>query len=414
MLGNSFLTRSGQSVEIIAPGLHNNDAGPDFSAARLRVDGEDWVGNVEIHVKASDWKRHGHDNDPAYNSIILHVVGIDDCEIFRHDGTSIPQICISPPADFYIRYDSLTSDLDNPGCLPYIHTIPLINVKDWINALGLERLHSKATFIKEVLESNNGDWQQALFIVIARALGFGLNGLPFELLARSLPLNFVMRHRDHPEQVEALVFGQAGMLTEGEYPYDDYYVMLCREYNFLKNKYGLSPIDGNLWKYARTRPQNFPHRRIAILASMLCEGINIHTRLLEADGKYEDVTELFQFGASEYWKYHHRFGLAPTDLPIPASLSSTSIDIICINVAAPFYFAYGAITGNPDLAEKGLDLLCEIKPERNSVVGVWNGTQLKPTNAFESQALLQLRRSYCQTSRCLQCRFGHYLLRQSL
>ena len=414
MMGTRLTTRQGADVEVLTPGVHNTDAGPDFSAARLRIDGDEWVGNVEIHVKASDWRRHGHHEDPAYDSIILHVVGIDDCEISRRDGSVIPQVCVSPSPDFYNRYASLTADMDSPGCLPYVNSIADINLRDWINTLGVERIHQKADYIRGIMDQCQGDWKQTLFVVTARAMGFGLNGVPFELLAKSLPLNFVMRHRDNPEQVDALVFGQAGMLDPREYQYDDYYMTLCREYEFLKTKYGLSPIDVNLWKYARTRPQNFPHRRIAILSSMLQEGMSLHRRLIEAKGKYEDVAEIFRYEASHYWKFHHRFGMAPSDLPIPASLSKSSVDILCINVAAPFYFAYGAITGDPDLAEKGLDLLNVIAPERNSLVGIWNNTKLKPKCAFESQALIQLRRNYCQTSRCLECRFGHYLLRQSL
>lgn len=412
MFGSQFLSGEGKKIEILSPGRHNVDAGPDFSTARIRIDGEEWIGNVEIHVKASDWMRHGHHSDPAYDSVILHVVGVDDCVVSRRDGSDIPQICVSPSPDFYGRYAALIDEMDAPGCLPYVDSVPDINRKDWLNAVGFERLQEKGEYMKDILEASAGDWQQTLFIVVARALGFGLNGVPFELLAKSLPLNFVMRHRDNPEQVEALVFGQAGMLGEGEYPYDDYYTLLCREYKFLRAKYSLAPIEGSLWKYSRTRPQNFPHRRMAILAAMLCEGMQMHTRLLEASGNYEKVAEIFRTGASDYWKRHQRFGTAPSELPLPTSLSEGSVDILCINVAAPFYVAYGAITGDPGLAEKGLDLLNEIRPERNSLVNIWNSTSLKASNAFDSQALLQLRKSYCQRSRCLNCRLGHYLLRQ--
>lgn len=414
MLGSRFQSRGGSDVEVISPGVHNQDSGPDFSAARLRIDGEDWVGNIEIHVRASDWKRHGHHADPAYDSIILHVVGVDDAEVTRSDGSPITQVCVSPSPDFYHRYAALTAEMDLPGCMPFIGTVPEINRKDWVDTLGIERLHRKAGYIKDMLAANRGDWQQALFIVVARALGFGLNGLPFELLAKSLPLNFVMRHRDNPMQIEALVFGQAGMLDGYSEEGDDYHALLKREYEFLKKKYLLVPIDVNLWKYARTRPHNFPHRRLAILAAMLAGGMQLHSRLLEAAGRYEEITDLFQTSASDYWRRHHRFGAGESAIPLPVTLSRGSVDLLCINVAAPFYFAYGAASGNPDLAERGLELLYEIRAERNSVVGVWRGTPLEAANAFESQALLQLRRVYCQSSLCLECRLGHYLLRQTL
>lgn len=414
MFGSHFTTSDGIDVSVNYPGVHNTDSGPDFSGARVKFDGEEWAGNIEIHVKASDWYRHGHDRDVSYDSVILHVVGVDDRSVDRTDGSPIPQICVYPSPDFYNRYASLVTDMDLPGCLPYMFDIPELNRTDWISSLGMERLHGKADYIRDILNGCNGDWQHTLFVAIARGLGFGLNGVPFELLAKSLPLNFVMRHRDNPLQIEALVFGQAGMLIPDEYPYDDYYTLLCREYEFLRHKYGLTPIDPSLWKYSRTRPQNFPHRRLAILASMLASGMQLSTRLIEADGNYEKIVDLFQFEASEYWRKHPKFGMAESRLPLAVTLSSSSIDILIINVAAPFYYAYGSITGNLELAERAQDLLCNIKPERNSVIGVWSNTLLKPTSAFESQALLHLRRDYCQRSRCLDCRFGHLILRKAL
>lgn len=414
MFGNRFSTSSGDEVEVVDPGHHNNDSGPDFSSAKIRALGVEWGGNVEIHVKASDWRRHRHHEDPAYDTVILHVVGIDDAKVSRTDGTEIMQVCVVPTPELYRRYALLTEKMDEPTCLPWLGTIPSLNKADWISTLGIERLQNKAAYMKEILAEFSGDWQQTLFVVLARALGFGLNGLPFELLGKSLPLNFVMRHRDNPTQVEALVFGQAGMLAPEYYPYDDHYQLLCREYNFLSKKYGLKPLDGNIWKYARTRPQNFPHRRLAILSSMLADGMQLHTRILEAGGDYDLLMESLDFNASAYWRLHSRFGEPESQVPLPVSLSRSSKEIVLINVMAPFYLAYGSMTGDPDIAEKGLDLLDGINAEKNSIVALWGRYGLKAENAFDSQALINLRRNYCDRSRCLKCRFGHYLLRESM
>lgn len=414
MFGRKVTTGSGEEVEIIEPGVHNRDAGPDFAAAHIRSGGEEWAGDVEIHVKASDWHRHGHDTDKAYDKVILHVVGIDDARIFRTDGTEILQACVAPPPEFYNRYAILTEKIDSPTCLGWLHNIPGLCKSDWVATLGIERLHEKAAYMKALLRQYQGDWQQTVFIVLARALGFGLNGVPFELLAKSLPLNYVMRHRDNPEQVEAMVFGQAGLLQPGEYEYDDFYTLLCREYSFLKTKYGLNPLSREIWKFARTRPHNFPHRRMAILAAMLCDGMQLHTRILEAAGDYESLMELLDFEASGYWRRHSRFGEGESQLTLPVALSKSSKEIILVNVMAPFYYAYGSLTADPDIAEKGMDLLETIAPERNSIVELWARHGLKATSAFDSQALIQLRKCYCDRSRCLECRWGHFLLRDSM
>lgn len=415
MFGDTVTSSKGERVEILHPGIHNLDAGPDFSAAKIRTDSTEWAGNVEIHVKASDWKRHGHHTDPAYDSVILHVVGVDDTEPARRtDGSEIIQACVAPPEDFYRRYATLTEKIDTPSCMEMLTAVPPLQRVDWVNSLGIERLHEKASYMKSILASNNGDWQQAIFIILARAMGFGLNGVPFELLAKSLPLNFAMRHRDNPLQIEALLFGQAGMLNPARYQYDEYYMLLCREYEFLQKKYNLKPLAEGIWKYSRTRPQNFPHRRIAILASMLADGMQLYSRIIEAAGNYDHLMESLDYEASDYWRHHSRFGEEKTPWPRPASLSRQSKEIVLINVMAPFYYAYGSMTSNPDIAEKGYDLLAGIKPERNSIVALWEQNGLKAANAFESQALIQLRRNYCDKSRCLDCRFGHYLLRSAM
>lgn len=414
MFGSKLETSSGTTVEIVDPGSHNEDAGPDFASATIRHDGLEWAGNVEIHIKASDWEKHGHHLDKAYDSVILHVVGVDDTSVKRSDGSEILQVCVTPSPEFYQRYALLTDKIDLPTCLPWLNTIPILNRCDWMSALGVERLQDKARYMLSIYEAGQGDWQQAVFVILSRALGFGLNGVPFELLAKSIPLNFAMRHRDNPFQIEAMLFGQAGLLRSGTYEYDSYYMQLCREYEFLRQKYCLTPLPADLWKYSRTRPQNFPHRRIAILAKMVADGMQIFSQILEAEGDYDILMSLLDAEASPYWRHHSRFGESEREDILPVALSRSSKEIILINVMAPFYFAYGSVTGNPDFAEKGLDLLNAIKPEKNSIIALWERHGLKCENAFDSQALIHLRKKYCDSSRCLECRFGHWLLRKTI
>lgn len=411
LCGRNFRTVDGEEITVVTPGQLNEDAGPDFFNARIKRGETEWCGNIEIHVKASDWYRHGHQNDPAYDNIILHVVGVNDARIKRKDRTLIPQTCLSPSKEFFELYAMMTGSLNTPVCLPYLNRIDTLKQADWIETAGIERLQDKSTRLKELLQSQNGDWFQTLFILLARALGFGLNSVPFELTAKSVPLNFLMRHRDDLFQLEAILFGQAGMLGDTGMIFDDYHARLCNEYRFLSRKYGLTPIRPGLWKYSRTRPQNFPHRRIALLSASLANGLKLQESLLEAQGDIEKLREIFNFEMSDYWGSHSGFG---RETPSQRRMSAGSLNLILINVAAPFYYTYGSMTGDYEMAEKGIDLLNDLKSERNSIVMQWETAGLKAKSAFQSQGLLHLRKEYCDKSRCPECRFGHILLRNTL
>lgn len=411
MWGQPLKLNDGTVVDIIHPGLHNNNSGPDFMNAKLRVGGQLWAGNVEIHVKASDWYRHGHDKDPAYDSIILHSVGIDDAKVNRSNGEKIPQAVIAMPEKFFRTLSTLQTDIDAVRCASRLCDISPLEKNDWIDSLGIERMQLKAARVYEYVEQEHGDWQRGVFLTLARALGFGLNAQPFEMLARTLPSNYLGRHSDDRFQLEALLFGQAGMLDTSRNIFDEYYQQLCREYYFLARKYGLRPMRGDLWKYARTRPQNFPHRRIAMLAEILTGGFSLMSALLECR-KPEDFYRLFSWELKGYWLTHPGFGLDAGAMP--ERLSRASMDLLIINFAAPVIYAYYSTHGNPDRAEMAVDLLQQLRPESNTIIGKWHQSGLECCNAFESQALLHLRKEYCDTQKCLYCRFGHKLLRNSV
>lgn len=411
MLGREVRLTDGQPVTIVDPGLHNNDAGPDFFNAKLLIDGTEWAGNVEIHVKSSDWYNHGHHHDKCYDSVVVHAVGVADKPVFRTDGSRIPQLEIRMPKSFFETVGDLVGDLNGIRCRALLKNLTSLTVNDWLETLSVERMQEKAKRITDVYDNCDMDWEQASFVALSRALGFGLNSEPFEIMARSLPLRFLKRHIDNPLQVEALLFGQAGMLDTSIHIFDEYYQLLCREYYFLARKYGLRPMRSELWKYSRTRPQNFPHRRIAFLARMLISGLSFPSDFIACDGDLTRLRALFSQELTGYWLTH-------SDFDVEASvksekLSATSVDLLLINFISPLYYAISSRRGDLDMAERAFKIMESLSPERNSLISQWDSLGLKSDNALRSQALLQLRKEYCDRRKCLSCRFGHSLLRKS-
>lgn len=412
LLGGRGVTTEGQTVEIVHPGRHNRDAGPDFSGARLRIDSQEWVGNVEVHTRASDWFRHGHDRDPAYGNVILHVVGEDDASVPDGRGGIIPQLSVPLSRGFRILYQRLAQKISAVECEPWLDRVPQIAVADWIDSLAHERIQRKAGTILETLAWAEGDWERTCFITLARSLGFSLNADPLEMTARTLPLPVLAAHSDDLMQLEAMVFGQAGMLDPSLHPLDHYYQSLCREYSFLMRMYGLRPLGREIWKYSKTRPQNSPQRRLALLAAACCGGFHHLSRLLENHRDMDRLNDLFDWQVSEYWLRNNNFGVPGSRLA--QSLSGAHRRLLLINFAAPMLYAYGSSHGYPDLAEYGLELWLRLAPENNTYIRQWVHAGLPCRNAAESQALIQLRREYCDRNRCLECRFGYALLRKTL
>lgn len=407
----AILTVDGQKIEILHPGRHNTDAGPDFIGARLRIGDEEWAGNVEIHVKASDWHRHGHGADPAYDNVILHVVGVNDTRINGRDGISIPQAVITFPESFISLYSRLAKDISASQCEDRIKEIPPLAAMDWTESLAVERMQQKSRRILDTVKFVEGDWERACFITLARSLGFSLNAEPMEMTARSLPLSILAKHSDNLLQLEALVFGQAGMLDTSVHIFDEYYQLLCREYLFLRRKYDLKPMRADLWKYARTRPQNFPTRRLAMLAKAVEGGFSLLSRIIDPSCNNETAGALFEWEIDGYWSDHLDFDQPGSRLP--NTLSAAARRLLTINLGAPMLYAYGAWRGDADMAERGLDIWRDEEAENNAVIRRWTSAGLECRNAADSQGMLQLRKEYCDRNRCLECRFGHLLLRNS-
>ena len=401
-------TVDGSRLTIIDQGRLNTDAGPDFFNAKVRIGDETWVGNVEIHVRASDWFRHHHDTDPAYDTVILHVVEKDDIAIHRPDGSVIPQVVMPFAENFSRLYDEF---VNNPAsqlpCAPYLADIPSIHVTSWIEALAYERINAKCERILGILDHSAGDWEQACFVILARTLGFGVNNDAFESVARSLPLPFLGKHSDSLLSLEALLFGQAGVLDVAA-DHVPYLEQLKNEYAFLTNKFQLRPPELQI-KMARMRPQNFPHRRLALLAHFCHGGFRLMARIAAAQTT-DEARAIFDIPLTGFWANHYTF-TSPADADMRV-LSQRTIDSIIINTVVPLAVTFFRYNGDSAAADRAMRMLDEIRSESNSVVDLFLKAGLKCRDAFTSQALIQLRREYCEKRKCLYCRFGHRMLAQ--
>ncbi len=404
----ALTTTEGQLVEVIDVGLQNTDAGPDFFNAKLRIDDTLWVGNVEVHVHASDWERHGHADNEAYDTVILHVVEEADYVVTRADGSRIPQLVLSCPDTVRARYAELQRTDRYPRCHAVIPTLSGLTVHAWMAALQTERLEQKARQATDRLKRCDGNWEDAFFVTLARNFGFGLNGDAFERWAGSIPFRAVDKHRDDLLQTEAFFFGQAGLL-EGDELADEYYARLQQEYQYLRHMFALQPIDATAWRFLRLRPDNFPHVRIAQLAGLYHRKRALLSCAAEAQ-TLPELKELFRTQVSSYWETHYRFGVAS---PRRAKhLSDSSLSLIVINTVVPFLYAYGQFKADERMQACALRYLEAIKPENNQIIRLWQELGLKVESAADSQALIQLKKEYCDRRKCLQCRFGYAYLKQ--
>lgn len=405
----SLRTDDGLMVEVLDPGLHNNDAGPDFFNAKVKIGDRTWAGNVEIHTRASDWMRHGHHNDRAYDSVILHVVGHSDAQVVRRDGRTIPQAVLPYTPEFRARYDAMVGSSAQPPCGNDLGNLPPLYITDWLSSLGYERLYTKVERINEYLERLNGDWQEVAYVTLARALGFSTNAEPFERLALATPVRCLLKHRSDPRLVEAALFGQAGFLNVAASEPDDVLHLeeLRLDYGFMRAKYDLEPVESPGWKLARMRPPNFPHRRIAALIAMVCDGFSFGRRFSHVTD-VQSARGLFDISIRGYWESRYSFG--GRTAVAPRAFSPDTVDSLIINTVAPLLYAYGLRFACDERMEAAVGLLQQLGAEHNSVTRVFTDRGIRCDDAFTSQALIQLRRAYCEPRKCLFCRIGHRLL----
>ena len=404
---NELTTTTGQRLEIIDTGLANRDAGPDFFNAKIKIDGVVWVGNIEIHTNSSDWFKHGHHQNPVYNNVILHIATCVDTEVHRSNGESIPQLQLDCPKHIQENFKELANTDQYPPCYRIIPSLPKLTIHSWMSALQMERFEQKNAHLIERLRYCNNHWEDAFFITLARNFGFSINADAFEEWAKHIPLRAVDKHRDSLFQVEAFFFGQAGTLSDPDG--DDYYLKLKREYVYLAHKFELSPMDITRWRFLRLRPNNFPHVRIAQLASLYHRSYGLLSQLMEKE-TIREIRDLLRGGTSEYWSNHYTFeGCSPDG---PKTLSESSLNLIIINTIVPFLYAYGIHRGKEKLCSRATGFLEELRPENNYIIRMWSQCGLKVAHAGDSQALIQLKKEYCDKRKCLYCRIGYEYLKR--
>lgn len=405
----SLATTEGLPIAVIDPGIQNTDAGPDFFNAKIKIDGTVWAGSVEIHEKASDWLLHHHDSDKAYDSVILHVTGVNDASICRMNGEPIPQLILSVPEPVRKNIDWLLVREVPVPCLERIQDVDSVHLASWMDTLLSERLERKTEDIYRLLDQYQEDWNEVFYILLTRSFGFGVNSDAFEWLAKSLPLRYIQKQRASESQVEAMLFGQAGMLSEEGSCH--YYRLLRREYEFLRHKFGLKPLDESLFKSLRIRPTNFPHVKLAQLAAIWHRYDTLFSMILSASSPKE-IKDYFRIQPSDYWKNHYHFQYASVQKD--KMIGENALNILLINTVVPLLFAYGGRNKLPEYCLRATRLLESIPPERNHIVTAFARSGIEVHNAGDTQSLIQLKREYCEKRKCLYCRIGFRLLKRSV
>ena len=397
----------GCPVEIVKPGHLNTDAGPDFFNAQLRIDGMLWSGNVEIHIHASDWRRHNHHNDPSYDSCILHVVYVNDTSTLRMDGTRIPAIELKNrfQAGLWDNYLKLIGTHGWVSCQQRLNEISDQTKNLVFDRMIAERMEEKCKMILISLKGNKDDWEECFYQYLSRNFGFQLNAMPFEMLARSLPLKYIRKEGDFRENIEALLFGQAGMLNNSSE--DEYEKKLAIIYSHLAKKYSLKNIPFSAWKFLRLRPVNFPAVRIAQLSAILWKSTYLFELFSEA-GSLNKISAMLSAKPSDYWNTHYHFGKAAGYKE--KKIGETSVNNILINTCIPFLYAFGKYNGNRQLSENAIVMLKELAAEENHLISKWKETGMKASSAYDSQALLQLKIVHCSEKKCLTCIIGNQLI----
>ncbi|MBN2746103.1 MAG: DUF2851 family protein [Bacteroidales bacterium] len=407
LLRGDLSTTDGQIVSIIQPGMRNYDSGPDFFNARIKIGETEWAGNVEMHVSSSDWIKHGHQTDKAYDSVILHVVYHADMVIRNSYNEEIPTLSVQGhfPERILYRYQQLIGAREWIPCATNLKQVSDLVIYSWLDRVLVERLQRKTDFIFQILNETNNDWQEAFYITLARSFGFNTNNQPFEQLARVLPLKIITKHSDSLFQVEALLYGQAGLLNQRIK--DDYLQDLLREYLFLSNKYKLQAVQSWAWKFMRMRPVNFPTIRISQFAKLITKDGHLLSKVIEVE-KLQHLRELFEVDVSDYWLTHYSFGKPSKSKS--KSLGVDSFDLILINTIVPFLYLYGIHQNDAKISERAMIYLQQTKPEKNGVVRRWNSSGVNAANAAQSQALLTLKNDYCTHIKCLDCAIGNAIL----
>jgi len=403
-----LVTAQGEALQILHPGQYLQQSGPDFFNAQLRIGNQKWAGNVEIHLKSSDWYLHHHENDPAYHNVILHVVWEHDSEVFRKDDTEIPVLelrnYVAP--ETLENYLLLLSSKSWIYCERDLTSVNSFVFKNWQQRLFFERLERKAMPVLELLQQNENDWEATLFCFLAKNFGLNTNGDSFFGIANSLPFSVIRKEKFEVENLEALFFGRAGLLTEEKQ--DVYYADLQSRWRYLSDKHQLKSAFVEPLHFFKLRPDNFPTIRLVQLAQLYHKRDNLFSLLTNAE-TVSEMYAVFDVKVSEYWQTHYQFDKESSKKQ--KVLTPSFIDLLIVNTVVPFRFVYARHSGK-EVSEELIGFLEAIAPEKNAVIDKFSGFGITSENAFESQALLQLKNEYCNHKKCLQCGIGIELLKK--
>jgi hypothetical protein len=365
---------------------------------------------VEIHVKSSHFEAHGHHRDHAFDNIIMHVVAEFDKRVRNARGKEVPTLVVEPDRNVEEKYASLMNAPYTIACQDNLRNTDNLLIRMWLHALVIERLKGKSESVNGIYRETGNDWEETFYRIICRYFGFRVNAEPFELLAKSIPFRIIRKHSDNLFQVEALLFGTAGMLEEGIFRNaieDEYYLGLLKEFRVLSAKYSLKPLHGWIWKFNRLRPVNFPTIRISQLSAMISSAGGLFSKVIGAQS-LKELKSFFEVSASAYWDDHFVFGRKAGILKKKAG--KTASDILLINAVIPVLFSYGIMRDCHEITERAVSFLDEVKPENNVIVDEWREAGIDAVSASDTQALIQLRNLYCRRRRCLECRIGSRMI----
>jgi hypothetical protein len=400
---------NGEGVEVIDTGQHNLASGPDFFNARVKIGNTQWVGNVEIHVKASDWFRHKHQDDPAYLNVILHVVYKQDCILERPGGEEIPCMVLMFEDSLVENFNHLIKTSAAVPCRKHLSGINRIYWSDWYSKLMVERLQEKTLEVEKVLSASKYNWEETLYHFLGRSFGFKINTMPFETLIRTTPLNLLLRFRLKSLSINAILYGQAGFL-EDLISEDEYYTSLQREFHPLIKILPPRALDKSNWKFMGARPGNFPLVRIAQFASIIVKKYPLFASLIDHPD-LKSWRKILEPGTESYWENHYLFG--KTGKKRKLKMGKMAINLVILNAFLPVIFHYGNFRRRNDLKDKVLSILEELPAENNIILNEWKKCGIKAVNAFESQALIHLTKHFCRSRRCLDCMIGNRILIES-
>jgi len=405
---NHLTTVKGETVKIINAGLHNHDAGPDFSSGQLIIDDKKWIGNIELHICSSDWNKHAHDDDDNYRNVILHVVYIDDAEIKSLITNNVPTLVLKDRIDpqIFKNYLALQSSETEILCSSHLANVNPLIITGMIEKCSTERLANKSVEIERIFSFTENDWEKTFYILLGKYFGVSVNTDPFERLTRSLDLHILYKHRADPTQIEALLHGQSGILPSSHT--DPVVSHLITEYDFLKQKYKLSPLPFSVWKFARMRPVSFPTIRISQFADLIASKEFLFSSIIKSD-KPEEIIALLDCKASEFFNTHYHFSKESNYLE--KKLGKNTKELLVINAVAPLLYFYGIKMDDRSIIDNALILLESLKSEKNKIIRTWNAEGVTSQDALQSQGLIELTKSYCRNKRCVDCNIGYQVLK---